>query len=186
MASSQPDEAEVEKRRMSTSTPVQFSAESHKQIDAILTRYPEKMAALLPVLHLAQEQFGYLSSAVIDLVADKLGITASHVYGTATFYDMFRFEPQAKHEIIICRNISCYLNGCDQLKDKLKKDLNIQDNGRSTDGNFTLIEAECLAACDKAPVLMVDHKLLTHVHDTPAELKAMMHANNPAPVKERA
>jgi NADH-quinone oxidoreductase subunit E len=129
----------------------------------LISHYPQKVAALLQVLHVVQEQFGYLSPEVIDMVAELLETTSAHVFGTANFYDMYRFEPPTKHQLIICRNISCYLHNCEGLKEKLMQKLNIGEDGRSEDGRFTLTEAECLAACDKAPVLMVDEKLYEHV-----------------------
>lgn len=157
-------------------TKVSFSASNLKRVHELISRYPQKQAALLPVLHVAQEQFGYLNSVVIDMVAGMLDITAAHVYGTAKFYDMYRFEPPAEHQFIICRNISCYLCGCEPLKKRLVEKLNIGHNGRSSDGRFSLQEAECLAACDQAPVLMVDEKLYHKVDpdNLPKEVRALL------------
>lgn len=143
---------------------VTLNATARKKVDELITHYPQKVAALLPVLHIVQEQFGYLNEAVIDMVAELLETTAAHVYGTAKFYDMYRFEPPTQHQFIVCRNLSCHLNGCESVKEKLMQKFNIEANGRSADGRFSLLEMECLAACDKAPVIMVDEKLYERVN----------------------
>ncbi len=142
---------------------LRFSRKAMQQVEELISHYPEKVAALIPVLHIAQEEFDHISPEVVDLVAELLDTTPSHVYGTANFYDMFRFKKRAKHEVIICRNLSCYLCGSERLKKNLIERLQTEPGQSSTDGRFLLLEAECLAACDKAPVMMVDEKLFEKV-----------------------
>jgi NADH-quinone oxidoreductase subunit E len=135
---------------------VEFSAENERQIERLLARYPNKRAACIPVLHLAQAQFGYLSGDAIDLVAKKLDLSPAEVFGTASFYTMFRFKPEGRHHVEICTNISCMIGGAYKLVEHCEKKLGCKLGETTKDGAFTLREVECLAACDLAPMMQLD------------------------------
>lgn len=118
--------------------------------------YPEKRSALIPALHLAQKEIGYLPLEIQKEVAELFGIDVNEVTGVVTFYDMFFERPQGKHHIHVCKNLSCMLRGGDELLDEICNKLNIGIGETTEDGEFTLIASECLAACDRAPVILTD------------------------------
>jgi NADH-quinone oxidoreductase E subunit len=143
---------------------VAFSAESQARIEKIVTRYPDKMAACLPVLYVAQEEFGYLPAEVMELVAQTLELPASHVYGVATFYTMFNNEKVGTYHLQVCTNVSCMICGGYDVLGRLEKKLGIKAGETTKDGLFTLTEVECLAYCGSAPVVQVNdeiHELLS-------------------------
>lgn len=134
--------------------------------------YPEKRSALIPALHLAQEECGYLPDAVQVEVADLFELNPIEVRGVVSFYDMFHEQPGGDHTLHVCTNLSCMLRGGDRLYETCASLLNVDAHGRSADGTISLIESECLAACDRAPVLLVDHRLVGPV--APEELSAVI------------
>lgn len=121
--------------------------------------YPQKRSALLPALHLAQEEIGYLPLEVQQEVADLFGIDLSEVHAVVTFYDMFFEEPKGRCLLHVCKNVSCMLRGGDELLEGLCQKLQIRPGETTADGAFTLIPSECLAACDRAPVVIVGEQL---------------------------
>lgn len=123
-------------------------------------RYPEKRSALIPALHLAQAEAGYLPIDVQQEVADLFGIALNEVHSVVTFYDMFYEEPVGKHVIHVCKNVSCMLRGSDALLQKLCHHLNVSPREMTADGEFTVIPSECLAACDRAPMMLVDDEVV--------------------------
>jgi NADH-quinone oxidoreductase subunit E len=132
-------------------------------IDAIhklQKQYPDKRSALIPALHLAQADAGYLPTNVQEEVATLFEIDASEVHAVVTFYDMFFEKPVGKHIIHVCKNVSCMLRGCDKLLNKLCEKLDIAPGDTTKDGQFTVIASECLAACDRAPMMLVDEKVV--------------------------
>jgi NADH-quinone oxidoreductase E subunit len=131
-----------------------FSAQAKQQIERLRTRYPTRQAVLLPVLHLAQDEFGHLSDEVIDLVANTLSLPAAHVFGVVTFYTMFHREPHGANELMVCTNISCMLKGAYGILGHIEKKLGIKPGETTPDGAFTLVEEECLAACANAPMMI--------------------------------
>ncbi len=133
---------------------VQFSSEAQQRIEALKGRYPTAQAALLPVLHLAQDEFGHLSDEAVVAVSDALGLPQAHVWGVVTFYTMFHRHPTGKHTLMVCTNISCMLQGGYPVLEALEKTLGIRRGETSADGEFTLIEEECLAACADAPCMI--------------------------------
>ncbi len=133
---------------------LEFSAQSKQQIDRLLTRYPTKQAALLPVLHVAQDQFGHLPDDVIDLVARTLELPVSHVFGVVTFYTMYHREKHGGNELMVCTNVSCMLRGAYDILGHLEKKLGIKAGETTADGAFTIVEEECLAACANAPMMI--------------------------------
>jgi len=126
------------------------------RIEKILTRYPTKQAALLPVLWVAQETWGWISKEAAEEVARILDLPPSHVDGVLTFYTMYNVQPVGQHLIQICTSISCHLAGAGSLVEHCKKRLGIGLEETTKDGRFTLVEVECIAGCDKAPSLMVN------------------------------
>lgn len=133
---------------------LEFSEKSKQQINRILSRYPTKQAALLPVLHLAQEDFGALGDDVVDLVARTLDVPHGHIHGVVTFYTMFHQEKPGAHELMVCTNISCMLRGAYDILHHIETRLGVKPGETTPDGAFTLIEEECLAACANAPMMI--------------------------------
>jgi NADH-quinone oxidoreductase E subunit len=135
-----------------------FTPEAQQKIAAIRARYPSAQAACLPTLHLAQDEFGFISDDAIDAVAAALGLPPAHVWGVATFYTMYHRHPTGKHTLMMCTNVSCMLRGGYDVLHALEKHLGIKAGQNSPDGEFTLIEEECLAACADAPCLIAGEK----------------------------
>jgi NADH-quinone oxidoreductase E subunit len=134
--------------------PAEFSAESKQQIERILTRYPNKQAALLPVLHVAQDQFGFLPDDVIELVSSTLELPASHVFGVVTFYTMFQRQRSGANNLMVCTNVACMLRGGYEILRHIEKKLGIKAGETTGDGAFSIVEEECLAACANAPMMI--------------------------------
>jgi NADH-quinone oxidoreductase E subunit len=122
----------------------------------LIALYPVKRSALIPVLHILQEQDGYLSADGLAHVAELFELTAAEVRGTASFYDMFFLEPVGRYVVAVCTNIACMLAGSYELLDHIEKRLGVSAGGTTADGSFTLEDAECLALCGNAPCLTVN------------------------------
>jgi NADH-quinone oxidoreductase subunit E len=141
-------------------TQVGLSAHLREEIDEWLARYPEdqRRSAVLGALRAAQHEQGYLSTDLMDAVAEYLRIPAMDVYEVASFYSMFELQPVGRHTIAVCSNISCMLRGADELIEHLQNRLGIRLGESTPDGKFYLKrEEECLAACCGAPMMQVDH-----------------------------
>ncbi|MEO6121538.1 MAG: NADH-quinone oxidoreductase subunit NuoE [Acidimicrobiales bacterium] len=123
---------------------------------ALMALYPQPRSALMPILHVAQEQDGWLTPQAMEHAAELIGITPAEVYGTASFYDMFFTEPVGRHLVSVCTNIACLLNGGTELLEHAEKSLGVNAGGTTADGQFTLEEVECIAVCDKAPGVAVN------------------------------
>jgi NADH-quinone oxidoreductase subunit E len=139
---------------------VAFTPERLEKVKEIIARYPEgkQKSALLPVLHVAQEQWGWLSSEVMDYVAGTLSIEPVEVYEVATFYTMYHLDPVGKHVIEYCRTGPCCLMGGEDVYGYLKQKLGIGAGETTSDDLFTLKEVECLAACGWGPVFQIREK----------------------------
>ena len=124
----------------------------------IIARYPRPKSALIPLLHLAQEQSGYVTREAMVHLGELVGVTSAEVYGTATFYEMFRFEPVGKYLVNICGTMSCALMGSEELMHHAEHKLGVKAGGTTSDGMFTLEHAECQAACTEAPCLQVNYR----------------------------
>ncbi len=135
-----------------------LSPENLQVAEEILSRYPVPKSALIPLLHLSQEQNGYVTQEAMRHIAELLDLTPAEVYGTATFYEMFRFEPTGKYLINICGTISCALMGAHDLMHHAEEVLGIKAGSTTPDGLFTLQHAECQAACTEAPTLQVNYR----------------------------
>lgn len=138
-------------------TPV-FSAATLERIDTIIKRYPagKQKSALIPLLHLAQEEFGgWLNQASMDYVAGLLNIRPVEVYEVASFYSMFYLKPVGKHVLEVCHTGPCCLNGAEKMVSHLKKELKIEVGETTPNGLFTLKTVECLASCGSAPMMQI-------------------------------
>jgi NADH-quinone oxidoreductase subunit E len=124
----------------------------------IIRRFPRPKSALIPLLHLAQEQEGYVSTAAMSHIGEMLDITSADVYGTASFYEMFKFAPVGRYCINVCSNISCQLMGGWELLEHAEHRLGIKAGSTTDDGMFTLEDVECIAACTEAPALQVNYR----------------------------
>ena len=129
----------------------------------IIDRYPRPRSALIPLLHLAQEQDGYLTDEAMEHIAELVGITPAEVLGTASFYEMFKREPVGEYVVNVCTNISCLLMGGEDLLHALERKLGIKAGNTTTDGKFTLEDVECIAACTEAPCLQVNYRYFTNL-----------------------
>jgi len=123
---------------------------------ALVSLYPEKRSALIPLLHLVQEQDGYLSAEGMEEVAELLDLTPAEVRGTASFYEMFHLEPVGRYLVAVCTNIACMLAGAYELMEYIGHSLGARPGETTEDKMFTLEEAECLALCGNAPCLAVN------------------------------
>ncbi|HET6917668.1 MAG TPA: NAD(P)H-dependent oxidoreductase subunit E [Acidimicrobiales bacterium] len=122
----------------------------------LMALYPYPRSALIPILHVLQEQDGYLTEDGMAHVGELMGLAAAEVRGTATFYDMFHFEPVGKYLVAVCTNIACMLQGAYRLLEHVEERLGVAPGGTTSDGMFTLEDAECLALCGNAPCVTVN------------------------------
>jgi NADH-quinone oxidoreductase subunit E len=137
-----------------------LTEKTQKAILELQKRYPESRSALIPALHIAQAEVGYLPLETQSEVAALFGITLNEVNSVVTFYDMFFEEPVGKHLIHVCKNVSCMLRGSDDVLNHVCRKLKVNPGETTADGEFTVIPSECLAACDKAPMMLVDDKVV--------------------------
>jgi NADH-quinone oxidoreductase subunit E len=145
---------------------IQFSDHKLKKVQEIMSRYPEgkQKSALLPVLHLAQEEFGgWLDVPVMDYVANLLSIEPIEVYEVASFYSMYNLKPVGKYLFEVCQTGPCMLNGSDNIIAYIKEKLNIRVGETSADGLFTLKTVECLGACGYAPMMQMGKNYREHL-----------------------
>jgi NADH-quinone oxidoreductase subunit E len=124
----------------------------------IIARYPRTRSALIPLLHVAQEQDGWVTDDAMDHIAELLKLTSAEVLGTCSFYEMFKREPVGRYVINVCEGISCMLMGSDALVRHAEEKLGIKVGGTTDDGLITLNGVECIAACDGAPCLAVNYR----------------------------
>lgn len=134
----------------------EFTTESKKEFEETLARYPNKMAALLPVLWIAQRQHGFLPLEVQEYVANLLALSPAQVYGVVTFYTMFKTKPVGKFHLQVCRTLSCALRGGEGIIRHIEGRCKIKNGEVTKDGRFSLEEMECLASCGTAPAMAVN------------------------------
>jgi NADH-quinone oxidoreductase subunit E len=130
-----------------------------EKINEIVSKSETRQSALIPILHEVQSEHGWVSNESMKEVAALLGIPPASVQNVATFYTMFFTKPVGKHVLWLCRTLSCALRGAEQVEHYLSEKLQIRTGETTTDGNFTLLEAECLASCGTAPVMLIDDEL---------------------------
>jgi NADH-quinone oxidoreductase subunit F len=151
---------------------MQFTPENKARFDRILARYPVKRSALIPTLHLIQDQEGYLKTDGLEYAAKLLELTPAQVHDTASFYTMFRFRPEGRKHIDVCTNISCALNGADELIARLCSRLGIREGETTADGEWTVHRVECLAGCGGAVSCQVDGRWVENA--TPADIDRIL------------
>ncbi len=154
---------------------IQFSEQRLHKVQEIIKRYPEgkHKSALLPVLHLAQEEFGgWLDVPVMDYVAELLNITPIEVYEVASFYSMYNLKPVGKYLFEVCQTGPCMLRGSDQIIEYIQNKLDIKVGGTSIDGLFTLKAVECLGACGYAPMMQLGKTYREHL--TPEKIDVII------------
>jgi NADH-quinone oxidoreductase E subunit len=135
---------------------LEFSPETLKKFEETVARYPKKEAAMLPVLYLAQQEFGHLGPEAIEYVAKLMEQTPARVHGVVSFYTMYNMKPIGRHHIQICRTLSCALGGAERITEFIKQTLGIETGQTTSDGKFTLSEVECLASCGTAPMMQIN------------------------------
>ncbi|MFC1553963.1 NADH-quinone oxidoreductase subunit NuoE [candidate division KSB1 bacterium] len=135
----------------------EFKEESLKEFNDIITRYPTKRAALLPALHLAQQDFGYITTDCIEYIAGLLDLTPAEVNDTLSFYTMYFREEKGKYVIQVCSTLSCSLLGSQDIVDYLKNKLGIKPGETTPDNKFSLLKVECLGSCGTAPVMRINN-----------------------------
>lgn len=140
-----------------------LSPERESKIDEILRRYPTKRAALLPVLWLCQDQNGWISPEVIAYTARRLDLSTATVKGVVTFYTMFFEHPVGENIVWVCRTLSCDLRGAKAIQEHLEQRFGCSVGETSKDGKFTLLKAECLAACGNAPMVQINDHFHEHL-----------------------
>jgi len=141
---------------MSSSDTPRFSEERLAEIEALVKRYPSAKSALMPTLYMAQQDFGYLNMATQEMVAEVLNLRIMEVREVVTFYTMFKEQPHGKYLLEVCTNVSCMLNGADELYAHMKETLGIGPGEITEDGLFSIAEVECAGACAGAPVVQVN------------------------------
>ena len=137
-----------------------FSPEMRTRAEQLVAVYPQRRSALIPLCHLAQEQAGYLTEALMIEIAELTGVTPAEVRGTVTFYDMLHTEPVGRYVVSVCTNIACLLAGGQEMLEHAEGKLGIRAGGTTQDGRFTIEEAECLADCDIAPCVQVNSRFV--------------------------
>ena len=142
-----------------------LSAENVERARETIALYPQPRSAMIPLLHLAQEQDGWVTGEAMEHIAELLDLTPAEVLGTASFYDMLFREPIGRHLIAICTNIACLLNGGYELLEHAEEKLGVKAGATTADGRFTIEEVECIALCGQAPCLAVNWRFFGHVND---------------------
>ena len=140
-----------------------LNPENVRRAKELIGLYPQSRSALIPMLHIAQEQDGWLTPDAMEHVGELLELTAAEVYGTASFYDMFFTSPVGRHLLSICTNLACMLNGAEELLEHAEERLGVAAGGTTPDGEFTLEEVECIAFCGAAPCLAVNWRFFGNI-----------------------
>lgn len=135
-----------------------FTEENRTLADEIIGRYPKRRSAMIPLLHVAQGQAGWVSPEAMVEIADLVDTTPAEVLGTCSFYEMFKREPVGKYLVNVCVTMSCALAGATELMEHAEERLGVRAGGTTPDGMFTLASAECQAACTEAPCLQVNYR----------------------------
>ena len=137
---------------------VEFSAEQLAEVRRLQGLYPDPRAALLPVLHMAQDIFGHVSLEAEEYVATLFNLSPAHVHEVVTFYTLYFQQPKGRHMVAVCHNLSCHLAGAPRIIEHLKQRLGVAVGETTDDGRITLQSVECLCACEHAPMMQVDDR----------------------------
>ncbi|MGH2349278.1 MAG: NADH-quinone oxidoreductase subunit NuoE [bacterium] len=156
-----------------------LSGQAKQEIQRLMAQFPQSQSALLGALFVAQDEAGYLTPEVIEDVAGVLDLPVSEVTSVASFYHLFFFRPVGRHVVQVCTNIACTLEGCTGVLRHLQRTLGIDVGATTADGRFTLRTAECLAACEEAPVMLVGQD--RHGKLTPEKVDAVLARYSQAP-----
>ena len=132
-----------------------FTADNLALAHEIISRYPVKKSALIPLLHLAQEQEGWVTDAAMRQIAELTDTTPAEVQGTGSFYEMFKFHPVGTYLVNVCTNLSCQLRGADEILSAIRRKLDVEPGQTTADARFSLDRAECLGSCGTAPVIQL-------------------------------
>ena len=141
---------------ISTGKPFTFDKKRDAEFERLVKRYPTRESMILPSLWLTQEQEGWVSQEAIAYIADRIGTFASKVYEAATFYTMYNLHPMGKYHICVCRTLSCWLRGKQEIVDYLNDEIGVTPGNATEDGKFSLEEVECLGHCGTAPVVQIN------------------------------
>jgi NADH-quinone oxidoreductase subunit E len=133
-----------------------FSAEGEARLQHLVSIYPQKRSALIPMLLLAQKEQGYVTMEAMEYIAGILGVSASEVESTMSFYTLLRRKPAGKYHMLICTNLACMLRGSDDIEASVKRKLGVELGQVTADGLFSAIEFECLGSCTTAPAIQVN------------------------------
>ncbi len=144
-------------------TATEFTPEELQEVRRLQTLYPSKRAALLPVLQMAQEKFGYISHEIEEYAGSLFELSAAHVHEVVTFYTLFFQKPVGRHVLSVCHNLSCHLRGSLDVIAYLKERLGIDVGGTTQDRKVTFLTVECLCACEQAPMMQVDDRYEGHL-----------------------
>ena len=146
-----------------------LSPEEIAEIEAEASHYEQKQAASIEALKVIQKYRGWVSDESLKAAADLLDMSPAELDGVATFYNLIFRQPVGKHVVMLCDSVSCWVMGCDQAAKKLKSSLGVEYGETTEDGEFTLLPVTCQGACDKAPVMLVDGELETHLTEEKIE-----------------
>jgi NADH-quinone oxidoreductase subunit E len=133
-----------------------MNAERRREAHQLLESFPNRSSALIPILHLVEDEFGHIPQAEVGEVAALMGVTSAYVESVLSFYTLFHRQPTGRYLVQVCRGLSCMLSGSDALAQLLCDELSVERGGTTEDGLFTVEEVECLALCKDAPVLQVN------------------------------
>jgi len=152
---------------------VPLTESTRRAVREIIARYPKPRSALLPMLHLVQAEEGYVSADGVALCAEELGLTKAEVGAVATFYTMYKRRPAGDYLVSVCTNLSCQILGAEEVYAGLSKSLGVGHDETTADGRITLEHAECLAACDYAPVMTVNYEFFDNVTPELVDFRAI-------------
>ena len=145
------------------------TAEQKQKLLACIAEHREDKGALMPVMHEAQNIYGYLPVEVQTVIAEELNVPLAEVYGVATFYSRFSLNPKGKHQISVCLGTACYVKGSDKILEVLEKELKIKCGECTPDGNFSIDSCRCVGACGLAPVMIIDGEVYGKLKDGDVE-----------------
>jgi NADH-quinone oxidoreductase subunit E len=135
---------------------ITFSAEGEARLERVLERYDEASSSVLPVLSLAQEEFGCLNDEVQALLAERLRLSEAKIRELVSFYSLLYEAPSGRHRFLVCKSLTCRMLGSDDVAAKIREKIGLRDGDTTANGRFTFEEVECIGACDRAPACIVD------------------------------
>ena len=144
---------------ITSTVPFKGTPEQEAKLMEVIEKYKNTRGALIPVLHEAQEIYGYLPIEVQTMIAKGIGVTLAEVYGVVTFYTQFSLNPKGEYHIAVCLGTACYVKGSGDIINKIKESLNIDVDGCTPDGKYSLAATRCIGACGLAPVLTVNDEV---------------------------